>query len=264
MRLCLDIGNTHIFGGVFGGVCAGCEIKLRFRYDTKQTHSSDQIGLFFREVLTSNGVNPDKISDIAISSVVPALNYSVRAACIKYFKLEPLFLKSGVKTGLQIKTKHPTEVGADLIAGAIGAVALYPNEPLLIVDLGTATTIAVVDAKKNYLGTVILPGLKTSMEALKLNTAQLPSVSIERPTDTIGRTTKESIQIGLYYMQYAALKELAFQISGQYFSGKKARIVGTGGFVALFEKDSLFDNIRPDLVLEGLFICLNMNKLVIS
>lgn len=260
MKLCLDVGNTHIFGGVF----VSGNIKLRFRYDTKQTHSSDQIGIFFKQVLIINGIDPKHITNIAISSVVPSLNYSVRAACIKYFNLEPLFLKAGVKTGLKIKTKHPTEVGADLIAGAIGAVALYPNEPLLIVDFGTATTIAVIDADKNYLGTVILPGFKTSMEALKSNTAQLPSVSIEKPNDTIGRTTKESIQIGLYYMQYAALKELAIQISNQYFSGKKARIIGTGGFVNLFEQDGLFDNIRPDLVLEGLYICLNINQVVSS
>lgn len=256
MKLCLDVGNTHIFGGVF----VSGKIKFRFRYDTKQTHSSDQIGLFFKEVLSGNGIDPNKISDIAISSVVPDLNYSVRAACIKYFNLEPLFLQAGVKTRLKIKTKHPSDVGSDLIAGAMGASVIYPNQALLIVDLGTATTIAVCNSKGEYLGTVIMPGFKTSMEALKNNTAQLPSVSIVKPKDTVGKATKESIQIGLYYMQYAALKELTMQIKSQYFPNEDIKIVGTGGFVRLFDKAGLFDDIRPDLVLEGLFVCLQRNR----
>ena len=258
MQLCLDVGNTHIFGGVFiDGV-----INFRFRYDTKQTHTSDQMGLFFRDVLLANGVDSKKVTDIAISSVVPGLNYTVRAACIKYFAIEPLFLQTGVKTGLKIKMKNPTDVGADLIAGAMGAVAAYPKHNLLIMDLGTATTVAVVNQDKEYLGTVIMPGIKTSMDALKNNTAQLPSVSIEKPDAVLGKSTRQSIQIGLYYTQYAALKELSSRIKQEYFANSSNIVViGTGGFAGLFDQQfKLFDQINSDLVLEGLFTCLSKNR----
>lgn len=254
MILCLDVGNSHIFGGVFSGE----SITLRFRYDTKQPHTSDQIGVFFRSVLRENNIDAKLIKQIAIASVVPSIDYSLRSACIKYFDIEPFILQAGVKTGLKIKTANPTEVGADLIAEAIAAVHQYPKQNIIIVDFGTATTYAAVNDRQEFLGVTILPGLKTSMEALKTNAAALPEVEIIRPDVILGRTTIQCIQAGLYYSQLASLKELTQGITKQCFAGTSI-IIGTGGFSYLFEDENIFTHLEPDIVLKGLYLALLKN-----
>ena len=156
MILCLDVGNSQLFGGVF----AADNLQLRFRYDTRQIGSSDQIGIFLKNVLRENNLNNDKITQISICSVVPQLDYSLRSACIKYFHLEPFILQAGVKTGLQIKYRNPLEVGADRIANAIAATHHYPNQNILIIDFSTATIFCAISARKEYLGGVIMPGMR--------------------------------------------------------------------------------------------------------
>lgn len=256
MILCLDVGNSHIFGGVF----AGEQIKMRFRYDTKQPHTSDQLGVFFRNVLRENNVDPGEIKKIAIASVVPSIDYSLRSACIKYFDTEPFILQAGVKTGLKIRTHNPTEVGPDLIAEAIAGVHQYPGKNLIIVDFGTATTYLAVNAKQEFLGVTILPGFKTAMEALKNNAAALPAVEIIKPEAMLGRNTIQCIQAGLYYSQLATLKELTRGISQQCFSNDTPVIIGTGGFSYLFEGENIFTHLAPDIVLEGLYLALLKNS----
>ena len=256
MILCLDVGNSHIFGGVF----AGEQIKMRFRYDTKQPHTSDQIGVFFRNVLRENNVDPAKIKKIAIASVVPSIDYSLRSACIKYFDIEPFILQAGVKTGLKIRTHNPAEVGPDLIAEAIAGVHQYPGKNLIIVDFGTATTYLAVNSKQEFLGVTILPGLKTAMEALKTNAAALPEVEIIKPEGMLGRNTIQCIQAGLYYSQLATLKELTRGISQECFSNDEPIVIGTGGFSYLFEDEAIFTHLAPDIVLEGLHLALLKNS----
>jgi len=256
MILCLDVGNTHIFGGVF----AGEQIILRFRYDTKQPHTSDQIGVFFRNVLRENNIDAKKIHKIAFASVVPSIDYSLRSACIKYFDIEPFILQAGVKTGLKIKTTNPVEVGADLIAEAIAAVHQYPKKNLIIVDFGTATTYIAVNSQQEFLGVTILPGLKTAMEALKNNASSLPAVEIVKPEVMLGRNTIQCIQAGLYYSQLATLKELTRGISQQCFADVPPVIIGTGGFSYLFEDENIFTHLAPDIVLEGLYLALLKNQ----
>lgn len=255
MILCLDVGNSHIFGGVF----ADGQIKMRFRYDTKQPHTSDQIGVFFRNVLRENNVDPGKIKKIAIASVVPGIDYSLRSACIKYFDIEPFVLQAGVKTGLKIRTHNPAEVGPDLIAEAIAGVHQYPGKNLIIVDFGTATTYLAVNSKQEFLGVTILPGFKTAMEALKTNAAALPEVEIIKPEAMLGRNTIQCIQAGLYYSQLATLKELTRGISQQCFQDEPV-IIGTGGFSYLFEGEAIFTHLAPDIVLEGLHLALLKNS----
>lgn len=255
MILCLDVGNTHIFGGVF----QGDQIVLRFRYDTKQPHTSDQIGIFFRCVLRENNIDAGQIQQIAIASVVPGIDYSLRSACIKYFNIEPFVLQTGVKTGIKIKTEHPEKVGADLVAEAIAGVHQHPKKNLIIVDFGTATTYLAVNDRQEFLGVSILPGLKTSMEALKANTAALPAVEIVKPQVMLGRNTIQCIQAGLYYSQLATLKELTQGITQHCFAGSPPVIIGTGGFSYLFEEEKIFTHLAPDIVLEGLYIALLKN-----
>lgn len=256
MILCLDVGNSHIFGGVFEDE----HIQMRFRYDTKQSHTSDEMGVFFRTVLRENNIDVNLIKQIAIASVVPSIDYSLRSACIKYFNIEPFILQAGVKTGLKIKTVNPNEVGADLIAEAIAGVHQYPKKNLIIVDFGTATTYLAVNDRQEFLGVTILPGLKTSMEALKINASALPAVEIIKPSAMLGRSTIPCIQAGLYYSQLATLKELTRGISEQCFAGSPPLIIGTGGFAYLFEDEHIFTHLEPDIVLKGLYLALLKNR----
>lgn len=255
MILCLDVGNSQVYGGVF----VDKQIRLRFRHTTQQGSTSDQLGIFLKSVLRENGVDPDGIKQIAICSVVPHMDYSLRSACIKYFDIEPFMLQAGVKTGLKIKYINPTEVGADRIANAIAVSQLFPNKNIIAVDLGTATTVCAVSNKKEYLGGVILTGMRLSMEALQNKTAKLFAVEIISPETTLGRSTRESIQSGLYYGQLGAIREIAERITKDVFADQAPKLIGTGGFAHLFEKEKLFTAIMPDLVLDGLRFALEMN-----
>lgn len=258
MILCLDVGNSHIFGGIFAE--DSDEILLRFRHNTNKGYTSDQLGVFLKNVLRENNFDPINIKNIAIASVVPFIDYSLYAACKKYFNLDPFILRAGVKTGIKIKTANPNESGADLIAGCIAAVKLYPKQNLLIVDLGTATTIAAISAEKEFLGGAILPGLRISMDALHSNTAKLFPVEIIKPEKITGRFTAEAIQTGLFYGHLGAMKEISKLMAHELFLHKSFLIVGTGGFSRLFENEKFFDALQPDLVLHGIKMALELNK----
>jgi type III pantothenate kinase len=261
MILSLDVGNTTIHGGLFDGET----LKFQFRRTTDSHASSDELGVFLRNVLRENGAEPSNVKQIAICCVVPDALHSLRGACQKYFGLAPFVLQAGVKTGLNIKYRNPTEVGADRIADAIAGTHLYPNRNLLIVDFGTATTIEVVTRQREYLGGVIFAGLRLSMEALQAKTAKLPAVEIVRVDSkmALGRTTIESIQSGLFFGTVGTIQELKRRLTDECFNGgngdDKPIVIATGGFSGLFEDTGLFDEVIPDLVLKGLNFALKMN-----
>ena len=255
MILTLDVGNGQIFGGVF----EDRTLTVRFRKPSQPPTSSDELGLFLRGVLRENGCDPGSITRIAVCSVVPEIIYSLRSCCRKYFRIDPFFLQSGAKTGLRIRYRNPLEVGPDRIANAIGAIHQYPGRNLIIVDFGTATTFDVVTAGRDYLGGIILPGVRIAMESLEKNTARLPTVEIVPPTDVIGRSTVECIQSGLYFGNRAVVRELTREIREQAFRTEPAFVIGTGGFSRLFEREHLFDAVLPDLVLVGLEHALSLN-----
>jgi len=255
MILALDVGNSQIFGGVF----ENDKLRLQFRKTSKGGASSDEMGTFLRTVLRENDIDPSQITKISVCSVVPDIVHSITNCCKKYFKINPFFLQSGVRTGLKIKYRNPLEVGADRIANAIGAIHLYPGKNLVICDFGTATTYCAVSAEKDYYGGLIVPGLRISMEALEAQTAKLPSVEIIEAKEVVGRSTVESIQAGLYFGNLAMIKDISARIKKEYFDGKNAIVIGTGGFSRLFEKQKVFDVIAPDLVLIGLRQAHQMN-----
>ncbi|MGC1854287.1 MAG: type III pantothenate kinase [Candidatus Aquirickettsiella sp.] len=249
MLLCLDVGNTHMLCGVF----AKEKLILRFRYATPLLGTADQFGIFLVNILKYNKLDSLKIKAVAISSVVPNYDYTLRHSFFQYFKDADYFiLQPGVKTGLNIRCKNPNEVGADRIANAIGAIAAFPEQALIVVDMGTATTLCAITKDRNYLGGAILPGLRLCMEALKNNTAKLMAVDIEIPNSYMGRTTRESIQSGLYYGQLGALKEIILGFKKEVFYGEVVKVIGTGGFAQLYEETGLFDTLISDLVLQGL------------
>lgn len=255
MILALDVGNSQIYGGVFEDE----KLMFQFRKNSRNAPSSDEYGVFLRSVLRENGFDPKEVSQIAICSVVPDLVHSLKGACDKYFSLQPFVLQAGTKTGLKIKYRNPIEVGADRIATAIAGTHLYPNENLIVTDFGTATTFCAITKEKEYLGGLILPGVRISMEALESKTARLPAVEIQAPDKIVGRSTVESIQAGLYFGNLHALRGIVAQIKKDEFLGEPARLIGTGGFSRLFEKENVFDHLIPELVLLGLIRALKMN-----
>lgn len=258
MYLCVDIGNTQIHCGVFD--LAG-ELQVQFRLNTGHVGSSDQFATFLLQVLQANEINPFIISHVAIASVVPSVDYSVTSAFVKYFKLNPLFLQPGVKTGIKISSNNPGEIGADLIAGAMGGVKKYPNKHLLIFDFGTATTAIYVTPDAEFVGGAVLPGIKLMMESLQTNTAKLFTVNISTPKQAISKDTRTAIQSGLYYSQIGAAKELIAQVINQYaISRDELVVIGTGGFANLLNAESVFNEIVPDLLLLGLKEMINLNK----
>ncbi|GGI79725.1 type III pantothenate kinase [Legionella impletisoli] len=256
MILCIDVGNSHIYGGVF----AGDEIRLRFRQSSKVS-TSDELGIFLKSVLRENNCSPDAVNQIGICSVVPQLDYSLRGACVKYFQTEPFFLQAGVKTGLNIQYRNPVDVGADRIANAIAATHLFPSKNLIIIDFGTATTFCVINSKKAYLGGAILPGVRLAVDALSRNTAKLPSVEIIKTECVVGRSTIESIQSGVFYGALGACRELVGRIKEDTFPNQEVIVLATGGFASLFADCHLYDELAADLVLQGIRLSMAMNQL---
>lgn len=256
MQLCLDVGNSNIYGGLNDKN----GLHSTFRKTVDRGASSDELGLFLKQVLRENGHDPDTVTDIGFCSVVPEINHSLANACRRYFDLEPFVLRQGVKTGLKIRYRNPAEVGADRIAGAIGAAARYPDTNVIIIDLGTATILEVLTAGREYLGGAIVPGLKISMRALEASTSGLPKVEILQPEVCCGRSTVESIQSGLYWGHLGMIREIRDRLVRECFKGKPTTVIGTGGFAGLFRASSLFDAVHTDLALEGLAIALELNR----
>lgn len=254
MILCLDVGNTHIDAALL----EDHQIKLRFRHMTAAS-TSDQLGLFLKGVLREKGFT-DSLDAIAIASVVPSLDYTVRAACIKYFCIEPFVLAPGVSTGLQFAVDHPDEVGADLIAGLVGARKRYPNTPLIVVDFGTVTTVCALSEKALMLGAMFTAGMKTTMSALASSAENLPYVNMVVPDTLIAGNTKQAIQVGLYETQVSLIDSYCRRLATDLFKDKDYLLVGTGGFAHLFQRAHLFDVIHPDLVLEGIEEVFQLNN----
>jgi type III pantothenate kinase len=255
MILTLDVGNSQIYGAVYDGD----RPRFQFRKSTHHGNSSDEIGLFLRAVLREQGIKETEITQAAFCSVVPDMNHTIGSAVLKYFSLMPFQLKAGVKTGLKIKYRNPIEVGADRIANAIGAIHRFPNKNLIIIDTGTATTFCAITKNREYLGGLIIPGLRLAMEALELKTAQLPKVPIVQCEEIIGRSTIESIQSGLYFSHLAAISWISAKIKETEFSNQDTMVIGTGGVSRIFESEDVFDELIPDLVHSGLFLALQMN-----
>ncbi len=255
MLLALDCGNTHMLGGVF----RDGELLFKFRKSSRNQSTSDEIGIFLKSIMRENNVNLGEIRKFAVCSVVPDITYSACQSAVKYFSLEPFVLRPGVKTGLNLKYKNPSEIGADRIANAIGAFALYGNKNMIVVDMGTATTFCIISAQKEYLGGMIMPGIKISMESLARETAKLPRVEIIKPEKMEGKTTIDAIQCGLYYSNYHAIKGICAEIKKAYFPERSVISIGTGGYSKIFEGENLFNHVNQELVLWGINAAVQMN-----
>ena len=250
MLLVMDIGNSHIHIGVFENET----IIGQLRYATSSVDStSDQMGVFLKQALRENDIDPTLIKGCAISSVVPQINYSLGSAIIKYFKIKPFFVDMDADIGFDMSCVEAHQVGADRIASCIGAVADYPNRNLLVIDLGTATTLDIITKDKKYLSGSILPGIKLSLKALCAGASQLSSITIAKAEVATGFDTITNIRSGLYFGHLGALKEIKSRMI-QELGDSDVITIATGGFAGLFKGETIFDVISPDLILKGIRI----------
>ncbi len=254
MVLTIDIGNTNITLGVFRG--DNLVFTSRLATDTKRTE--DQYALELRNILVLHDCSRSEIEGTVISSVVPQVGTMMSRAVEILLGHTPMMLGPGVKTGLNIKIDNPAQLGADLAAGAVAAIAKYPL-PCLVFDLGTATTISVIDKNGAFLGGAIAAGLSTTLDALATKTAQLPFIDIDAPKSVIGSNTVDCMKSGLVLGAAAMLEGMAERIEAEL--GEKATLVATGGLapkvVAQCTREVIIDD---NLLLDGLLIVYNKNK----
>lgn len=246
MLLTVDIGNTNITLGAYNNRILGFTARL----STDQRKTDDEYAIEIKQLLALNDMSTSDIEDCIISSVVPSVAKSVSRAVAKLCQIVPLILGPGVKTGLNIKIDNPAQLGADLVAGAVGAIDTY-KMPCVIVDMGTATTLSVLDKDGAFLGGVIAAGVRLTLKALAENTALLPSIPIEAPKSVIGTNTIECMQSGLVLGSAAMLDGLLDRIEAKL--GEAPTVVATGGLskeIITHCKHSIIYN--ENLLLEGL------------
>lgn len=247
MLLTIDIGNTNITLGAYHGHI----LSFTARLATEQKKTADQYAVDIKNLLLLYNLNSEDIEDCIIASVVPQVGKSICNAVSKLCNIVPLMLGPGVKTGLNIKIDNPAQLGADLVAGAVGALEAY-TMPCVVIDMGTASTISVLDRNGTFLGGVIAAGVRLTLKALAENTAQLTSIPIEAPKSVIGSNTSECMQSGLVYGTAAMLDGLLEKISAEL--GETPTVVATGGLskeVIIYCKNkSIIYN--ENLLLDGL------------
>lgn len=255
MIICLDVGNTNIKYAVYDGE----ELKLSFRVATEYKKTSDEYGGQLISILANNGLQASDITGGIISSVVPQLDYTLERTCLTYLKIKPLLLAPGLKTGLNLKVDNAKEVGADRVVNNVSAVKKY-GFPLIIVDFGTATTFNVINEKGDFVGGVIAPGIKGSLDSLVNGTAKLPRVEIERPAAVIGKNTVTNMQAGIFY-GFAGLVEYIVKKIKREMKSTEIKVVATGGFSEIIAKEiSCIDIVDKLLTLDGLKYLYNLNS----
>ncbi len=246
MILVIDIGNTTMEFGIFDGE----KLVDAFRLGSKRDISSDEVGLFSTQFFKQRHIPMETIDDVVISSVVPQLNYSITSAVKKYFGLEPYIIGENLQCKIPNLYETPKDVGVDRLVDSYAAVRKY-GAPVIIVDFGTATTCEAVSAKGEYLGGLIYPGIKISMDSLYEKASKLPKIELVKPEMTIGKNTVASMQSGAYFGYLGAVEKMVKSLKA--VLGEEAKVVATGGFSRLFESETeIFDHIDQRLPLDGI------------
>ena len=255
MILVIDVGNTHTVIGVYK------EEKLlgHWRISTNLKKTEDEYGILVKGLLDNSKLSLADIKGIVISCVVPPIIWILKKMSADYFKVSPIIVGPGIKTGIYIKTDNPKEVGADRIVNAIAAYKLYGG-PVIIVDFGTATTFCAVNKDGVYLGGAIAPGIEISAEALAEKTAKLPKIEVTKPQNSIGSNTIAAMKSGIFFGYLGLTNELIRRFKREL--GEDSLVVATGGYSELIGNEcKLIDKINPFLTLIGLYLVYEMNKL---
>lgn len=253
MILAVDIGNTNV---VLGCIEDG-NILFEARMATDKLKTSDQYCVELKNMLSLYEVSTENISGSIVSSVVPPVLNSIKTAIRKLTGINCLVVGPGIKTGMNIRMDNPLEVGSDLIVASVAAIAQY-GAPLLLVDMGTATTVTAVDASGAFIGGCICPGVKISMEALTERTAQLPGISLDEPEHAIGKNTRDSMRSGIMFGAAAMLDGLLDRMEAE--MGGEVKAIATGGLskfiTPLCRRKLIYDR---SLMLKGLWLIYQRN-----
>lgn len=246
MVLVIDVGNTNIVVGVYKGK----ELKYHWRMATSRQKTEDEWAMAIKALFEHENVSFHSIGGIIISSVVPPIMFALEQMCRKYFRIKPMVIGPGIKTGLNIKYDNPKEVGADRIVNAVAAIGLY-GSPLVIVDFGTATTYCYINAERQYMGGAIAPGISISTEALYNRASKLPRIEITKPAHVLGKNTVHAMQAGIFYGYVGQVDGIVNRIKAQ--SDVEPTVIATGGLASLIASEAeSIDIVEPFLTLKGL------------
>lgn len=268
MLLAIDVGNSNTVMGLYraqrsapgegGSPRFDAELLAQWRVTTPDARTTDEFGVLLRSLFDQSGLAIAEVTGIVISSVVPPIDSTLRRVCDKFFKVRPLFIEPGVKSGLPVLTDNPAEVGADRIVNCVAGYDRF-HGPCIVVDMGTATTFDAISAKGEFLGGAIAPGLGISAEALFTRAARLPRVDVRRPAKVIGTGTVDNIQIGLYYgyigLVDGILERMIERMRADLPPGAAVDVIATGGLARLIAEDSRYcRQVDETLTLTGLRI----------
>ncbi|MBP3913076.1 MAG: type III pantothenate kinase [Lachnospiraceae bacterium] len=254
MLLAVDIGNTNLVVGVLDQG----EIRFFERVSTDLSKTALEYALCFKNILELHSLSSAEIDGAILASVVPPLTSLITEALGKICSCRVRTVGPGLKNGLKIHMDDPAQIGADLIVGAVAGIHDYTC-PLIIIDMGTATTISVIDDRKTYSGGMILPGLRVSLDSLTSRTSKLPRIGLDPPKQLIGKNTIDCMKSGILYGTASMLDGMIERIEDEL--GMKATIIATGGLastvVSLMKNDVILDD---DLLLRGLYYIYEKNK----
>jgi type III pantothenate kinase len=254
MLLAIDIGNTNVTAGVFDGD----KIKTTWRVSTAIHRTADEYAHLMLSLMERRGIMGSQLKDVVICSVVPPMLIVFEQVCMSFLKKAPLIVEAGVKTGVRIDMDNPREVGTDRIVNAVAAHNLYGG-PVIVIDMGTATTFDVVSKDGRYIGGAIAPGIAIATEALFTRTAVLPRIELAIPKKAIGRNSVAAMQSGIVFGYIGLIEGLVQRIQAEL--EEKARVVATGGFAVMApQASSVIDVVNADLTLIGLRLIYNMNR----
>ena len=245
MILALDIGNTNIKCGIF----ISGKLDHSFRIATNIDATADEYGIKMVSFFDNLSLKTDSVRGVIVSSVIPSVNYTIDHMSRQYFNMRPMFVNPGIKTGINIKTEVPKELGADRIVNAVAAYEMYGG-PCITIDFGTATTFGVISKTGDFVGGAICPGIRIATEALTNNAAKLPRVELQFPEFAVGKNTITSMQSGILYGYVGQVEYIIKKIKQEVGN---ATVVATGGFAPLISKQTdVIDKVVPTLTLIGL------------
>jgi type III pantothenate kinase len=248
MLLTIDVGNTETKLGCFA--MNGEELLQSWRVTTESKRTADEYGVFFAQLFATADLRAADVEAVAIASVVPKLDQTLESACTRYFGCKPLFFKAHRQTLMPVVTDRPGEVGADLVAAAIGARELY-GAPLIVISYGTATVFMAISEQGKYVGVAIAPGISISIDALVARTAKLPQLSLEAPDRAIGTDTISALQSGIVYGFVGQTEALVTRMRAE--MGVDAPVVATGGMAEVVARHTrIIKDVNPHLSLLGL------------
>ncbi len=253
MIFAIDAGNTNIVIGC----CENGRIIFRERISTNHTATALEYAAIFRAAFDMNGVSAENITGGIISSVVPQITKILKTAAAKIVRADIMTVGPGIKTGLSITIDNPAQLGSDLVVDAVAGINEYPV-PLIIIDMGTATTISVIDKNSSYIGGMIIPGIVVSHDALIGRTSQLRKVDLEPPRRVIGRNTVECIKSGVLYGGAGAIDGVIDRITDEIGSCTAVATGGLAGTVIPLCRNKII--LDDDLLLKGLMLIYNKNK----